>query len=99
MVQRESLNVMDYPKTEHGFYHLLPDGWRRRDFEPFPQLRLETWAYEMEQPTEDAKERVRLVRTWKRPGTPNDKLNAMHIWFGEPVQPTVCRNVTLGCEV
>lgn len=91
--------MTDDPRFERGFYHLLPDGWRRRDNEPFPPLRLETWAYEREQPAEDAKERVTLVRTWKKPGMPSDKLDAMHSWFGEPVHPTVCRNVTLECEV
>lgn len=91
--------MTDYPKVERGFYHLLPDGWRRRDFEPFPPMRLETWTYEMERPAEGAKENVSLVRSWKKPGAANDKLAAMHIWFGEPVHPNVSRNVTLKCEV
>jgi len=91
--------MMDYPKTEHGFYHLLADGWRRKDQMPFPEDRLETWAYEMEQLAEDAKQRINLTRTWKRPGMSCDGLGAFHACFGEALNPTVSRNVTLECEV
>ena len=93
------MNTANYPKIERGFYHLLSDGWHRKDQGPFPEDRLETWAYEMEQPAEDAKERISLIRTWKRPGLSAEGLGAFHARFGEALLPTVSRNVTLECEV
>ena len=91
--------MRDYPKIERGFYHLRSDGWCRKDQMPFPEDRLETWAYEMEQPAEDAKERISLTRTWKKPGMSPEGLGAFHACFGEALFPTVSRNVTLECEV
>jgi hypothetical protein len=91
--------MVSYPKTECGFYHLTADGWCRKDTQPFPEDRLETWAYEMEQPAEDAKERISLTRTWKNPDLSSESLGAFHAWFGEPLLPTVARNVILECEV
>ena len=88
-----------YPQIEHGFYHLLPDGWTRKDCQPFPTDRLETWAYEAELPAEDAKERVCLTRTWKKPGVSATGLQAFHVCFGEALLPTPSRNITLECEV
>lgn len=88
-----------FPKTEHGFFHLTPVGWVRRDVEPFPQDRVETWAYEMQCPAEDAKEQVSLTRTWVKPGLPPDSCAAFHACFGEPVQPNLERNVLLECAV
>ena len=89
----------DCPKIERGFYHLRSDGWCRKDQMPFPEDRLETWAYEMEQPTDDAKERISMTRTWKRPGISSERLKGLHACFGEALLPTVSRNVTLECEV
>ncbi|HWU54119.1 MAG TPA: hypothetical protein VN175_01375 [Rhizomicrobium sp.] len=91
--------MADYPRIEHGFYHLLSDGWCRKDHQPFPEERLETWSYEMEQPAEDAKEHINLTRTWKRPGISAEGLQAFHVYFGEALLPSVCRNVTLECDV
>ena len=91
--------LASYPKIERGFYHLMSDGWHRKDQMPFPEDRLETWAFEMEQPAEDAKERIYLTRTWTRPGMSPEGLNAFHHCFGEALRPTVSRNVTLECEV
>jgi hypothetical protein len=88
-----------YPKIDRGFYHLLADGWLRKDTQPFPADRLETWAYEMEVPAEDAKERVCLTRTWRKPGMSSDGLGAFHACFGEAMYPSPSRNVTLECEV
>jgi hypothetical protein len=53
----------------------------------------------MEQPAEDAKERISLTRTWKKPGMSAEGLGAFHACFGEALLPTVSRNVTLECEV
>lgn len=91
--------MADYPKIERGLFHLLPQGWCRKDQAPYPEDRLETWTYELEIPTEDAKERICLIRTWKKPDMSSETLNELHARFGEPVLPTVCRNVTFECEV
>jgi len=91
--------MTDYPRIERGFYHLLADGWHRKDRQPFPADRLETWAYEMEQLAEDAKERICLTRTWKSHDVSAEGLNALHTRFGEALAPTTCRNVTLECEI
>ena len=91
--------MADYPRIERGFYHLLPDGWHRKDRQPFPAGRLETWAYEMAQLAEDATERICLTRTWQKPDLPSEHVNALHARFGEALSPTVCRNVTLECEI
>ena len=91
--------MSSYPEKEHGFFHLLADWWTRKDTQPFPADRLETWAYEREIPAEDAKERVCLTRTWKRPGMSTDGLNAFHAVLGEALYPTPARNVTFECEV
>jgi hypothetical protein len=88
-----------YPEKELGFFHLRADGWTRKDTQPFPEDRLETWAYEREIPAEDAKERVCLTRIWTRPGMSTNGLNAFHAFFGEALYPTPGRNVTLECEV
>jgi hypothetical protein len=53
----------------------------------------------MEQLAEDAKQRINLTRTWKRPGMSCDGLGAFHACFGEALNPTVSRNVTLECDV
>ena len=88
-----------FPKIECGFFHLTPDGWVRRDREPFPKNRVETWAYEMECLAEDAKERVCLTRTWVQPEFPSQARENLHFRFGEPMAATPERNVTLECEV
>ncbi len=88
-----------YPKIERGFYHLTAHGWQRQDVQPFPDDRLETWAYELARPTDDAKERVCLTRTWIRPGMSSDGMQAFHTLFGQPFLPSVDRNITLECQV
>jgi len=87
-----------FPRADMGFFHLTPKGWLRCDQQPFPHDRIETWAYAMEQPAEDAKEVVRLTRTWVKPGTKPHSNQAFHDFFGEPVCPTRERNLTLTCE-
>ncbi|HJT41944.1 MAG TPA: hypothetical protein VJ750_00430 [Rhizomicrobium sp.] len=88
-----------FPKNECGFFHLTPEGWVRKDRQPFPQNRVETWAYEMECLAEDAKERVCLTRTWILPEIHSEAYKSLHARFGEPISSTTERNVTLECEV
>jgi hypothetical protein len=85
----------NFPKTEHGFFHLTPEGWIRKDYQPFPGDRLETWAYEMECLAEDAKERACMTRTWIQPELAPQTRESLRIRFGEPMAPTLERNVTL----
>lgn len=88
-----------YPKMERGFFHLTPHGWRRKDHQPFPDDRLETWAYESVCPAVDTKERVNLTRTWLRPGLSEDGRRSFYTCFGDALLPSTQRNVTLECEV
>ena len=91
--------MITYPRSDKGFFHLTPNGWRREDHHPFPEDRMETWSYEMECPAEDSKERVFLTRTWMQPGMDSQGRSAFHVLFCEPLQPTIARNVTLQCHV
>jgi len=88
-----------FPKIERGFFHLTPDGWTRKDYQPFPNDRLETWAYEMECLAEDAKERACLTRTWVQPELMPQLRENLRVRFGEPMAPTPERNITLECLV
>lgn len=88
-----------YPWIERGFFHLTPMGWLRWDTPPFPADRVETWAYEMECPADDAKERVCLTRTWACPAISEQGRAAFRALYGQPVQPQQNRNVTLECEI
>lgn len=88
-----------FPKTEHGYFHLTAHGWIRRDHEPFPNDRIETWAYQMTCPNTDAKEQVFLIRTWIKPGTTAKRRAEYHAQFGEPLMASPERNVILECHV
>jgi hypothetical protein len=91
--------MSEYPKSDSGFFHLTPQGWVRCDHRPFPVDRVETWSYEMECQAEDAKERVCLTRIWANSRiTPQDHA-VIRSRFGEPLSPTVERNVVLECRV
>ena len=89
----------DFPKTDHGFFHLTQEGWVRQDLQPFPSNRVETWQFEMDWPAEDAKERVCLTKVWGLPGAEPGTLKALHAHYGAPVPPTPERNVTLECNI
>jgi hypothetical protein len=50
------------PERDSGDFHLTAKGWIRKNTEPFPADRLETWRYEMVQPSGDAKAQVRPAK-------------------------------------
>lgn len=87
-----------YPVTDEGFYHLTRHGWERRDHAPFPEDRIETWAYQMECLAEDAKERVCLRRTWKSGDWRPQESQELRARFGTPVPVSADRNITLEAE-
>jgi hypothetical protein len=91
--------MSDFPRIDCGFFHLTPEGWSRRDREPFPADRVETWRYEMFCPAADAKERVCLTRIWSRPGARSEEREILRARFGTPLAATPERNVTLECQV
>lgn len=84
---------------DNGFYHLTPNGWVRQDRQPFPDDRVETWSYEMECPTEDAKDRVCLTRIWAHPQASTAERDALRRRYAQPMTATPERNVTLECQV
>ena len=88
-----------FPRQERGFFHLTENGWLRCDFEPFPLGRIETWQYASHCQADDAKENVRLIRVWSKPDFNVERLMRLHNRFGDPVQPSPERNVTLECRV
>lgn len=89
-----------YPQVHLGYFHLTETGWiRQREIAPLPNGCQETWRYESEQLSEEAKERVCLTRVWSRPDASPQTLEALHARFGEPLEPTPARNVTLECDV
>ena len=96
---RNLREVSAYPQIARGFFHLTPVGWVRRDSQPFPTDRIETWAYVNECPADDAKEQACLIRTWVSPSISEQCRSAFHTLHGQPVQPQPDRNVTFECEV
>jgi len=88
-----------YPIRDEGFYHLTKHGWIRKDHAPFPTDRIETWAYEMECPAEDAKERICLRRTWKARRWDQQECQNLHSFFGTPVPLIASRNIILEADV
>ena len=84
---------------ESGYFHLTPTGWTRKDSEPPPPDRQETWRYELERPSSDAKDEVTLTRIWMSKGMTDAQSIALHSLHGEAIEPTIERNVTLDCHV
>jgi hypothetical protein len=67
-----------------GYYHLTPEGWRRQDQEPFPENRVETWRYEMEQPSQWSKEYERWSCVWASPDHSRQDRDALRTRFSLP---------------
>jgi hypothetical protein len=85
--------------SDKGYFHLTPIGWVRCDQAPFPQDRVETWRYEMEQPESDAKENDRLTRVWFDTRVPMVSRERLRTLYGEAVAPRPDRRLTIQCEV
>jgi hypothetical protein len=84
---------------DKGYFHLTPTGWVRRDQHPFPDERVETWRYEMEQLESDEKECDRLTRVWIDARASNDMREKLRARFGEAVAPRKDRRLTIQCDV
>jgi len=84
---------------ESGYFHLSSAGWIRKDSEPPPPDRQETWRYELERPSDDTKDEVTLTRIWMSKGMTDAQSIALHSLHGEAIEPTLERNVTLYCRV
>jgi hypothetical protein len=61
LMNKTQTTLSGFPKNDFGYFHLTTKGWIRKDSEPFPDDRVETWSYDMEWPTGADKEQVRLV--------------------------------------
>lgn len=86
------------PERDSGDFHLTAKGWIRKDTEPYPADRFETWRYEMFQPSGDAKAQVRLTRIWAKADLSEAQSATLHARFGEAVAPSPERHVTLDCR-
>jgi hypothetical protein len=84
---------------DRGFLHLTPNGWERCDGQPFPQDRLETWAYEMGAANDDLREEVSLTRTWICSRISEEGRAAFHACYGQPLHASVTRSIRFACEV
>ena len=87
-----------YPRVDSGFCHLTPDGWVRRDYQPYPADRVETWSYDSRCPADDAKEQVCLRRIWTNAKITPERREDLPTRFGHARSPTPERNVTLECD-
>lgn len=69
---------------DHGYFHLTPDGWLRKDDEPFPAERVETWEYDMTQASGWSKENISLTCVWVSDATARSERNDLRKRFGFP---------------
>jgi hypothetical protein len=73
--------------SDEGFYHLTPRGWVRKDVEPFPEGRVETWRYTMHQSSGWSEERRKLHCRWVEPNVSRDERDSLRKQFGWPYGP------------
>jgi hypothetical protein len=95
----QKMNSPQISEYEDGYFHLTPSGWLRKDSEPFPPYRLETWKYQLERPAQDAKDEVTLTRVWISKDVTDAQSVVLHVRHGEAVQAMLNRNVVLDCHV
>jgi hypothetical protein len=83
---------------DEGYFHLSPRGWCRKDKQPFPWDRFETWHYEMDRPSAVAKQQVHLTRIWIRRDVPESERRTLRGRFGEAVAPEVDKSILVQCR-
>ena len=81
-----------------GYFHLTPEGWERKDSEPFPSNRVETWRYKSETPSDAAKEQVRLERLWSSSAASTAQRANLRAKFGVPIEIVHDRHITIDCR-
>lgn len=86
-----------YPIADEGYFHLTKDGWVRRDFEPFPADRIETWHYETKTPSPAHKELVHLTRVWVAQ-QPETEIVSLRHRYGDAVEAAPNRHIVLDCR-
>ena len=84
---------------DEGYFHLGPRGWSRNDGQPFPLDRMETWHYEMDQPSTAAKQQIHLTRVWIREDVPEVDRRILHTRFGEAVIPEADKSIRVQCRI
>jgi hypothetical protein len=70
--------------SDEGFFHLTADGWVRKDEEPFPEARIETWRYRMHQSSGWSDEKRQLHCKWADPKLSRADRDALRKKFGLP---------------
>lgn len=91
--------MTQFPTEERGFFHLTQNGWIRKDENPFPEDRVETWSYQVIFLSDDAKEHIWLTRVWKSSHLDSGDRKALRGHFGMPVDLQTGRHITLQCDV
>jgi hypothetical protein len=84
---------------DEGYYHLGPQGWSRKDARPFPESRVETWRYEMDQPSPHAKQQIHLTRVWVALNAAEPARQTLHHQFGEAIVPATEKSIIVQCRV
>jgi len=84
---------------DDGYFHLGPRGWSRKDATPFPWDRIETWRYEMDQPSPAAKQQIHLTRVWVQRTVPESERQSLHARFGEAVAPETGKSILVQCRI
>jgi hypothetical protein len=70
--------------SDDGLFHLTPAGWLRKDNEPFPPGRIETWHYSMTQSSGWFEERRSLNCLWVDPARNRTERDTLRRQFGWP---------------
>lgn len=71
--------------SDSGYMHLTRNGWRRKDEEPWPEDRVETYSYEMHQSSGWSKEKITLTLIWSDPTLTDAERDALYLKAGRPV--------------
>lgn len=74
---------MSYDSDE-GYFHLTRQGWVRKDGEPYPNDRIETWHYSMHQSSGWSAEKRNLSCSWADSKLGRPERDGLRNQFGWP---------------
>jgi hypothetical protein len=82
--------------SDYGYFHLLSTGWVRKDDEPFPEGRVETWQYSSSQASGWSREHRSIHCIWASPDVSRADRDALRRKFGNAAHMTHSRDNTIG---
>jgi hypothetical protein len=86
---------MSYDSDE-GYFHLTSNGWVRKDEEPFPPDRIETWEYSSSQASGWSREYQSVHCVWANADVSRSDRDALRKKFGNAAHLTASRDNTIG---